>query len=258
MSNQDTVFILENRGISWITHWFLYIIAGLKDLYTIQEKPVKIHIQGVPYNKLHSYQQETLELIKTQFEYIDDPSPYKQIPHHGTPLLKSDLTPEPYYFFLKQLLDEASPYDYSKQPTRLVYISRNGGEQRRQIVNEKELYSFLQEKGFEYVRLETLSLKEKIHLFREAKVIVSPNGAGLVMAHWANPKTQIVELHDPRTSGEDHHYNTTRILGIPFVRYINVRSVDVNGNPMQPYLTGSYNLILNDVNDFKEFMKMYL
>lgn len=254
----NSVYILENRGISWIGHWFLYIIAGLKDLYTIQEKPVKIHIQGIPYSKLHSYQQETLDVIKTQFEYVDDPSPYTQIAHHGTPLLKSDLTPEPYYFFLKKLFDEALPYDYSQEPHRLVYISRNGGEQRRQIVNEKEIYAFLEEKGFEYIRLESLSLQEKITLFREAKILVSPNGAGLVMAHWAHPKTQIIELHDPRTSGEDHHYNTTRILGIPFVRYTNVGSVNVSGNPMQPYLTGSYNLVVNDINNFKEFIMKYL
>jgi capsular polysaccharide biosynthesis protein len=254
----NTIYILENRGIPWITHWFLYIIAGLKDLYTIQEKPIKIHIQGVLYNKLHSYQQETLELIKDHFEYIDDPSPYTQILHHGTPLLKSDLTPEPYYIFLKQLLDEALPYDYTKEPTRLIYISRNGGEQRRQIINEKEMYSFLEGKGFEYIQLETLSLKEKIMLFREAKLIISPNGAGLVMAHWAHPKTQLIEIHDPRTSGEDHHYNTTRILGIPFVRYTNVHSVDVNGKPMQPYLTGLYNLVLNDIHHFKDFMKQFL
>lgn len=250
----DIVYILENRGISWITHWFFYIIAGLKDIYKLHDTPVKIHIQGVPYAKLHSYQQETLELIKSYFEYIDDPSPYKQIAHHGTPLLKADLTPEPYYIFLKHLLDEALPYDYTKEPTRLVYISRNGGEQRRQIVNEDTFYKILQEMGFEYIRLENLSVKEKITLFREAKLIVTPNGAGLVMAHWAHPKTRIIELHDSKTSGEDHHLNTCHILNIPFIRYTNVRSVDATGNPTHPYLTGPYNLVLNDINHFRVFL----
>jgi capsular polysaccharide biosynthesis protein len=250
----DSVYILENRGISWIGHWFLYIIAGLKDLYRFNTKPVKIHIQGIPYTKLHSYQQETLDLISAHFEYIDDPTPYTQIPHHGTPLLKSDLTPEPYYIFLKIILDEAFPYDYTQEPRRLIYISRNGAEQRRQIVNEKEVYEVLQKLGFEYIRLETLGLKEKLTLFRQAKCIVSPNGAGLVMAHWAHPKTHIIEIHDPKTSGEDHHLNTCRILNIPFTRYTNVRSVDIHGYPMHPFLTGSYNLIINDIGHFQEFI----
>lgn len=251
----DIVYILENRGVPWIGHWFLYIIAGLKNLYKIQNTPVPIHIQGIKYADLLEYQQETLTLIKPYFTYVDDPSSFQtQIKHHGTPLLRSDLTPEPYYFFLKQLLDDAMPYDYSQTPTRLVYISRNNGGPRRHIMNEQPVYEILKSYGFEYIRLELLSLKEKIQLFREAKIIVSPNGAGLVMAHWCHPTTHLIEIHGLRTTLEDHHFNTCRILGIRFSRYTNVHTVDEHGNHMIPYLTGPYNFILHDLQDFTNFI----
>jgi capsular polysaccharide biosynthesis protein len=250
----DIVYVLENRGSQYITHWFFYMIAGLKDLYKIQEQPVKIHFQGIQYDNLIPYQQETIKAIHKYFEYIDDPSPYQQVRHHGAPLVRPDLTPQPFYFFLKQLMDDAFPYDYSIQPTRRVYISRNGGVARRHIMNEPEVYEILHLHGFEYIRLEDLNLYQKIQLFREAKIIVSPNGAGLVMAHWAHPSTHIVEIHDSRTSGEDHHFNTCRILNIRFSRYTNVHTVDEHRQPMMPYLTGPYNFILHNLEDFSSFI----
>lgn len=251
----DTIFIIEDRGLPYIGHWFLLMIAGLKDLYKIKSGPVNIHIQGVKYSDLAGYQQETIDLLQTYFTYINDPSPFQtKIQHHGTPLIHPDLIPETYNTFLKRLLDEALPYDYSNQPTRLVYISRNGGVARRHIMNEQPVYEILKSYGFEYVLLEKLSLCEKIQLFREAKIIVSPNGAGLVMAHWCHPSTHVIEIHDRRTDCEDHHFNTCRILGIQFSRYTNVNTVDEHGNPMSPYLTGPYNYVLKDLEDFKTFI----
>ena len=94
-----------------------------------------------------------------------------------------------------------------------------------------------------------------LKLFQEASVIVTPNGAGLVMAHGIGPHTRIIEIHDCATSSEDHHLNMANTLQMQFYRYTNVRSVDRNGNPMQPYLTASYNLVIHDVNDFHTFMK---
>jgi hypothetical protein len=258
MSDADTVYVLENRGIQWIGHWFLYIIAGLKDIYT-KEGMQKIHIPSsqIPLRSIR-YVNETLELLRHKITYIDDISNFTQIHHHGTPLLASDKIGDEYHIFLRHLFLELSPIPEGFIPTRRLYISRNKGEQRRQIFNEPEVVHMLSSFDFEYIQLENYTVLEKIKLFQEASVIVTPNGAGLVMAHGIGPHTHIIEIHDMKTSSEDHHLNMARALQMRFSRYTNVHSVDRHGNPMMPYLTGQYNFLLHDIQEFSTFIESHI
>ncbi len=70
-------------------------------------------------------------------------------------------------------------------------VSRAGGF--RSILNEGEL---LEQLGPSYmsIRLEELSLVEQITLFKRAKRIVAPHGAGLTLLLAANPKVSVVEI----------------------------------------------------------------
>jgi capsular polysaccharide biosynthesis protein len=257
-TDTNPVYILENRGIQWIGHWILYIVAGLKDIYA-KKGVQKIHIPSpqIPLRSIQ-YVNETLDLLSHKLIHIDDISNCRQIHHHGTPLLASDKIGNEYHAFLRDLFLELSPIPEGFVPTRRLYISRNKGEQRRQIVNESEVYNMLTTLGFEYIQLENYTVLEKIKLFQEASVIVTPNGAGLVMAHGIGPHTRIIEIHDSLTSREDHHLNMANALQMQFHRYTNVRSVDRNGNPMHPYLTASYNLFVNEINDFYKFVESHI
>jgi capsular polysaccharide biosynthesis protein len=74
-----------------------------------------------------------------------------------------------------------------------IYISREKAEWRR-VSNEDELWRQLQIKGFNKVRLEELSWREQISVFRNARSIVAPHGAGLSNLIFCNPGTKVVEF----------------------------------------------------------------
>lgn len=74
-----------------------------------------------------------------------------------------------------------------------IYLTRETAR-RRQVTNESELWSTLQGAGFSKLQLEHLTWAEQIDAFRQAKVIVSPHGAGLANLVFCRPGTRVVEL----------------------------------------------------------------
>jgi capsular polysaccharide biosynthesis protein len=256
MSSENIVYVLEDRAHSILYHWMIFMISGLQHFEHLP-KPIRFHApSGQPFQK------ETIELLKPDFEFVEDISGYKTVTTFGAPLRTLDSVERKYYQFLRNQILVRNSLQQSEEPTRLIYISRNkshmlasnSGAARRQIVNEDAVYCALQSLGFEYIHLEPYSIQEKIALFQEARVIVTPNGGALTMALFAHPHTKVIEIHDLATTNEDQHYNICKGVDIDIVRYTNVRSVDRNGTPMRPYLTGQYNLVINDVNDFYSFV----
>ncbi len=76
---------------------------------------------------------------------------------------------------------------------RRVYIDRRGSP-LRPLRNEAELIDALAPLGFVPVRLEALSLPDRIRLFRQAEAIVAPQGPGLTNLGFARPGCLVVEV----------------------------------------------------------------
>ncbi|GAB3807187.1 glycosyltransferase 61 family protein [Virgibacillus kimchii] len=74
-----------------------------------------------------------------------------------------------------------------------IYISREDAAWRK-VANENKLLKLLDKKGFKKVTLGSLTVQEQIDLFSSAKVIISPNGAGLANLMFCRPKTKILQL----------------------------------------------------------------
>jgi len=74
-----------------------------------------------------------------------------------------------------------------------IYISRAAAKRRR-VVGEAVLRAALEARGFVCVRLEERSWGEQIAIFRAARVVVAPHGAGLANLVFCAPETQVVEL----------------------------------------------------------------
>lgn len=73
-----------------------------------------------------------------------------------------------------------------------VYVSRRGST--RSPRNEDELESGFAGLGYEVVRTENLPLDEQVDLFRSARFIAGPHGAGLANLVWSDAPQGLVEV----------------------------------------------------------------
>lgn len=78
-----------------------------------------------------------------------------------------------------------------------LFISREMARRRR-FTNQAEVWSALEAKGFQSLRLEQLSWAEQINAFRHAKVIVGAHGAGLANLIFCAPGVRVLELFHRR------------------------------------------------------------
>lgn len=86
------------------------------------------------------------------------------------------------------------------EPRDLIYVSRAGAS-RRKIVNEDEVLSVVQRRGFRAVSFEQLDFEQQIATMAKARAVISIHGAGLTNAMFMHPGAKLLELYktyDPR------------------------------------------------------------
>lgn len=75
----------------------------------------------------------------------------------------------------------------------LIYVSRGDADVRR-VTNEAAVVKGLAALGFQAVSLTGMSIVDQVRLFRGAKAIVGPHGAGLANVILSQPGTRLVEI----------------------------------------------------------------
>jgi hypothetical protein len=72
---------------------------------------------------------------------------------------------------------------------------------------------------------------DKIKLFMESELIISPHSGCLTLLMFSNINTKVIEILNKGTDSfpHNHHIDTCKILGINFNRYSNIDE-DQNGN----------------------------
>ena len=96
-------------------------------------------------------------------------------------------------------------------PSRKIYISRSLAKHRR-LINEAELLPILDKFGFEVIHAEELSSDAQVKIFNDAKVILSPHGAGLTNMLFSPQGATILELFEP-TAARTHYWMMSHALG---------------------------------------------
>ena len=84
-----------------------------------------------------------------------------------------------------------------------LFISRADAGFRR-VSNEDELRLALEPLGFKFVTLSGLGLQETARLMRAAKVIIAPNGSGLMCVLFAQPGAFVLEFSHARYTTSFH------------------------------------------------------
>jgi capsular polysaccharide biosynthesis protein len=74
-----------------------------------------------------------------------------------------------------------------------IYVSRRDSA-KRPLSNEAEVEQALASLGFSIVTLTGLTFDDQVRLFRGARLIVSPHGAGLANVIFCRPGTRVMEL----------------------------------------------------------------
>jgi capsular polysaccharide biosynthesis protein len=91
-----------------------------------------------------------------------------------------------------------------ESPSRRILISRLGAGRRR-LENEEEVWTVLENFGFERVLMEDLSFERQVELMKETSVIVGLHGAGLANMIFAPKGTHILEISDRAFPAPDHY-----------------------------------------------------
>lgn len=130
------------------------------------------------------------------YEYLDFPgiAEYNGILQHSWP-----------YEYVKGLLTPLWQ-NIQQEKDKFVYISRAYPKNKcRGVTNEEEVINTLRPLGFSTYTLEYMSVKDTIHLFRSARIIVASHGAGLAWSLFCHPGTIIVEIYPDNTTKLYYH-----------------------------------------------------
>ncbi len=117
-----------------------------------------------------------------------------------------------------------------------IYIDRSDSKfninNKRIILNEKEIRKILLKKKFKIIRLSEYNFKDQIAIFNNSKIIVGNHGAGFANLVFCKKNTKIIEFIDKNTSkpikkiSKDLGLNYFSILG----KRINSDTGDQNNN----------------------------
>jgi capsular polysaccharide biosynthesis protein len=253
MTDKENVYIISNCGNNIFMHWFLFVIGKLHDF----PKPSKFHT-----HISEPFQRETIELLKPDYEFVEKLEDYNTIHQTGVIYTGHCKVEDHYYHFVRNQILVKNNLEYKGKPFRRIYISRSRTHllphhekgKRRHMANEHIIIDKLTNIGFECIHLEDYTLLEKIRLFQEASVIVSPNGGALTMCYFANKETTIIQIQ-PKNTNHIMYTLICDILSIPIIHYENIRCVDDNGNSTTSEFLDYYSMEITDYNDFLTVVK---
>jgi hypothetical protein len=255
---KETIFYLEGRGGMYLYHFFVYNLGGLYYILTgdynnynhtgnydqafmLEEIdkfvpqpsnkiqfPIKIHMKDIL-----PFQREAFEIIKDRFELIEDLSKipdYEIVSIYGEPCVRDGCSDNPskIFPFLRNLFLEKM--NFTIIPGKRIFITRRNSESqhygvlRRSVINEEEFFEKLSKYGFEYIQLENYNTYDKIKLFMESEIIISPNSSALTLSLFANKNAIIIEiLNKGQGVGHEHYINIALHLGLNYIRYIDIQ-----------------------------------
>lgn len=108
---------------------------------------------------------------------------------------------------------------YLKVPKRSyperIYVSRDDAPTRR-VENEREILGVLERFGFERVVLSELPIAEQIGLFRHAKFVVGPHGAGLTNVLFCEPGARLLELYGENLRAASPFRNLAQLSDVEY------------------------------------------
>jgi hypothetical protein len=265
---KETVFYLEGRGGKYLFHFFIFNLSGLyfitnnqynirsqndsvllEDNSKVVEKPttqikypIKIYMKDIL-----PFQKQAFEIINDKFELVEDLNcltDYEIVSIYGGGSIDMyNIT----CTFLRNLFLEKCKFNIIKGKrifiTRKKSESQHSGILQRHIFNEDILIGMLKKYNFEYIQLEDYSTFDKIKLFAESEVVISPHSGSLTFTLFSNEKSKIIEIVNTYPSLEtiDVYKNICNFFNTKYYRYSNIDEDSL----------GCFNI---EVEDFEKYL----
>lgn len=135
----------------------------------------------------------------------------------------------------------------ARSPER-IYVSRRGLDHSRRLLNEGELEAALEQRGFTSISPQGLPFADQVRLFRHARVVIGPGGAGMFNVAFCRPGVRVVTL-ESGVKWLDSHLNLFASRGADYGAIVGRRDPD-DPTPDHPRWTLDLAPALAAIDDF--------
>ncbi len=140
------------------------------------------------------YQRDTLKALGIGDDRIlvRDPAQPMKFRELYASYTQSDVSPD------MTIYDEIiSKVDRGEEGPERIYVSRMDARGMRRFINEEQVIDVARNNGFHIVTPSELSFEDEVRIFRNARIIAGPVGAGLYNAVFTRPGCVIVAMSEP-------------------------------------------------------------
>ena len=182
-------------------HWLIDIIPKIKMLNTkFSEKKIDYYY----FSKLNNFQKQSLKILNIKNNFIDS-NTYRHIkaktliavthPNYfkNTFFYAQSNLPKWIVLYLKKKFLRKKIK--KKKKFEKFFINRDDSKKDHcKFINNNQIIKFLKERNFKILKLSKLNFEDQIYIFNNAKIVISPHGAGLTNLIFCKKGTKILEF----------------------------------------------------------------
>jgi len=156
------------------------------------------------FSKLNNYQKEIFNYLKIRENMIIDSNKFRHVqsnkilgvthPNYtkGTISYAHSLMPK---WIVNYLRNKFIRIQKPQSGFEKIYIDRSDSNLNHcKLINNSEIKKYLKSKSFKILKLSGLSFKKQIGIFKSAKIIIGPHGAGFANLVFCKKNTRIIEI----------------------------------------------------------------
>ena len=188
------------------------------------------------FSKLNKFQKQILKYMNIDEKKVIDSNIYRYVegskimgvshPNYfnGTISKAHSNMPAWIPYYLKKKFVK---HGHSKINPIQIFIDRSDSKQKHcKLVNNSEIITYLKSKGFKILQLSKLNFNQQIDIFANAKIVISPHGAGLANLVFCKKNTNVIEIKP------DNHPNKVykKISSINKLKYKLIKLKHIKNN----------------------------
>ncbi len=232
---------------SYYQNYYHFLLEILPRLFVLKDKAMELKL--IINKNIPSFVKEYIDLFGfKEIVYIQDNEIAKVeniiFPTYlSRGLAYNEIVMKEMALWLREKLYDTN---FTNAPEK-IFISRDNAKYRKTI-NEEEVFSFLQKKGFVKFNLDEPNIKAQVNFFKNAKYIIGSHGAGFSNLIFSqNCKTVLDIIHENHP--QDCFYNLSNCFDIDYIYF------QCKGTGANSYANNDD--IVVDLAKFKQYYNQY-